>query len=272
MSSGAEHKLRALRERLAAIEGGKADRPVRAFGDPRVDGRLPRGGLPLGRWHELVGTGLEGETAAAPAAWGALVSAPLARTGEVVWVLQRPDLHPPGLAALGLRPIFVRVRDDTEALAAMEDALRARGVAAVWGEVGAVDLTAGRRLQLGCEVHGATGFVLRRRPWGRTVQRSEKGAARGEGGSASATRWRVASAPSDPGDAPGLGPPRWRVVLERCQGGRPGAWLMEASDEADRIRVVAQLADHELAAENPGGQGRRPAQPRESHPDWRAAG
>jgi protein ImuA len=180
MSSGAEHTLRALRERLAAMEGGKADRPVRAFGDPRVDGSLPRGGLPLGRWHELVGTGMEGETAAAPAAWGALVSAPLARTGEVVWVLQRPDLHPPGLAALGLRPIFVRVRDDTEALAAMEDALRARGVAAVWGEVGAVDLTAGRRLQLGCEVHGATGFVLRRRPWGRAVQRSDRGAVKGE--------------------------------------------------------------------------------------------
>lgn len=258
MSSGAEHTLRALRERLAAMEGGRTDRPVRAFGDRRVDANLPRGGLPLGRWHELVGAGLEGETAAAPAAWGALLSAPLAERGEVVWVLQRPDLHPPGLAALGLRPIFVRVRDDTEALAAMEDALRARGVAAVWGEVGAVDLTAGRRLQLGCEVNGATGFVLRRRLWGRSLQGAGKAQApKGESGSASATRWRVASAPSDPGDAPGLGPPRWRVVLERCQGGRPGAWLMEASDEADRIRVVAQLADHDLAAEDPGRENHR---------------
>lgn len=262
MSSGAEHTLRALRERLAALEGGKADRPIRPFGDRRVDGRLPRGGLPLGRWHELTGAGLEGETAAAPAAWGALVSAPLARTGEVVWVLQRPDLHPPGLAALGLRPIFVRVRDDAGALAAMEDALRTRGVAAVWGEVGAVDLTAGRRLQLGCEVHGATGFVLRRRLWVQTAGRAAKGArgaAQGagtEGGSASATRWRVSSAPSDPGEEPGLGPPRWRVVLERCQGGRPGAWLMEASHEADRIRVVAQLADHELAPEGAGADER----------------
>lgn len=239
MSSGAEHKLRALRERLAALEGGRSARPIRPFGDERVDACLPRGGLPLGRWHELAGEGVELETAAAPAAWGALLSAPLARAGEVVWVLQRPDLHPPGLAALGLRPIFVRVRDDAEALGAMEDALRAKGVAAVWGEVSAVDLTAGRRLQLACEVHGATGFVLRRRLWGR--------AAKAEGGSASATRWRVFPAPSDPGDEPGLGPPRWRVVLERCQGGRPGAWLMEACDEANRIRVVAELAADELA-------------------------
>jgi len=248
MSSGAEHELRVLRERLAALEGGGARRPVRPFGDVRVDGRLPkdargRGGLPLGRWHELAGAGLEGETAAAPAAWGARLSAPLAQAGEVVWVLQRDDLHPPGLAALGLRPIFVQVRNDLEALAAAEDALRARGVAAVWVEAAAVDLTAGRRLQLACEAQGATGFLLRRRLWGR------RGGA--EVGSASATRWRVAAAPSDPGETPGLGPPRWRVVLERCQGGRPGAWLMEACDaaagEADRIRVVAELAADELA-------------------------
>lgn len=247
MKPGAEHTLRALRERVAAIKGGGKTRRVLPLGDARVDGRLPGGGLPLGRWHELGGKGLEQETATAPAAWGALLSAPLTRVGEVVWVLQRPDLHPPGLAGLGLRPIFVRVRDDTEAFSAMEDALRAKGVSAVWGEVGAVSLTAGRRLQLACEVHGATGFVLRRRLWGRR--------GRMEGGAASATRWRVTSAPSDPGEAPGLGPPRWRVELERTQGGRPGAWMMEADDEAagktDRIRVVSELAPDGLAETQP---------------------
>ncbi|MDP8916915.1 MAG: protein imuA, partial [Pseudomonadota bacterium] len=59
MNSGAEHKLRALRERLAAIQGGGTARPVLPFGDARMDGRLPRAGLPLGRWHELAGAGLE---------------------------------------------------------------------------------------------------------------------------------------------------------------------------------------------------------------------
>lgn len=244
MSSGAERTLRALRERVAAIEGGKRTGRVLPLGDVRVDACLPGGGLPLGRWHELAGQGMELETAAAPAAWAGRLGAPLASEGEGVWILQCEDLHPPGLAALGLRPIFVLVRNDTEALAAAEDALRTKGVAAVWAEVADLDLTAGRRLQLACEAHGATGFVLRRRLWARP--------AKAETGAGSATRWRIAAAPSDPGEAPGLGPPRWRVSLERAQGGRPGAWLMEANDgEADRIRVVSELAADGVAAEEP---------------------
>ena len=252
MNSGAEHTLRALRERVAAIEGGRKARRVLPLGDRRVDGHLPGGGLPLGRWHELVGEGPELETAAAPAAWGARLGSRLtgARSGggEAVWILQRQDLHAPGLAATGLRPIFVLVRNDVEALAAAEDALRAGGVAAVWAEVDQLDLTAGRRLQLACEANGATGFVLRRRLWARR--------SRTETGAGSATRWRIASAPSDPGDWPGLGPARWRVTLERAQGGRPGAWLMESSDDttdkADRLRVVSELAPDGLA-EAPAG-------------------
>ena len=246
MSSGAEHTLRALRERVAAIGGGERTKRVLPFGDARVDACLPGGGLPLGRWHEITGEGMEVETAAAPAAWSARLGSRLAGpggSGEGVWILQCEDLHPPGLAALGLRPIFVQVRNDVEALAAAEDALRARGVAAVWAEVAELDLTAGRRLQLACEAHGATGFVLRRRLWAR------RGGAETSTGSAS--RWRVTSAPSDPGDEPGLGPARWRVGLERVQGGRPGAWIMENSDEAagetDRIRVVSELAVDGLA-------------------------
>ena len=247
MSSGAEHTLRALRERVAAIEGGgKAGRAL-PFGDGRVDACLPGGGLPLGRWHELVGEGLELETAAAPAAWGARLGSRLGGEGEGVWILQCGDLHPPSLAAFGLRPIFVQVRNDLEALAAAEDALRAKGVAAVWVEAAELDLTAGRRLQLACEAHGATGFVLRRRLWAR------RGGS--ETGTGSATRWRIAAAPSDPGDEPGLGPARWRVTLERAGGGRPGAWIMEASDgtagEADRLRVVSELALDGVAAAEP---------------------
>lgn len=248
MSSGAEHTLRALRERLAAIEGGGRKGRVLPFGDARVDGRLPGGGLPLGRWHEITGEGLEQETAAAPAAWSARLGSRLLASGdegggEAVWIGQSEDLHAPGLAALGLRPIFVLVRNDLEALAAAEDALRTKGVAAVWVEAAELDLTAGRRLQLACEAHGATGFLLRRRLWAR------RGGTESSTGSAS--RWRIAAAPSEPGALPGLGPARWRVELERAAGGRPGAWIMEMSDEADRIRVVSELADDGLAAAEP---------------------
>ncbi|MBS0332684.1 MAG: protein imuA, partial [Proteobacteria bacterium] len=139
--------------------------------------------------------------------------------------------------------------DEAEALSVMEDALSTVGVAAVVGEIEAPDLTAGRRLQLACEKHGATGFVLRRRPYGGAARRDEPG-------SASTTRWRVASAPSQPPAGEfGLGAPRFRVALERCRGGRTGEWLFEAekaytletTDVAHPLRLVAELGDRQLA-------------------------
>jgi protein ImuA len=259
MSDFRATRIAALAAKIAAIEsGGRAQAGVLPFGDARLDGCLPGGGLALGRWHEIVGAGLEAETSAAPAAFAALAATPLARTGEAVWVLRRDDLWAPGLAGLGFPPerlIQVCVRDEAEALAVMEDALATVGVSAVFAEVEAVDLTAGRRLQLACEKRGATGFVIKRRPFG--------GKARTEAaGSVAGTRWRVASAPSEPPAGEfGLGAPRLRVALERCRGGRTGEWILEASaaysweagDVAHPLRLVADLGDRELA----------PAQPRE---------
>ena len=196
------------------------------------------------------------ETSAAPAAFAALMAAPLARLGEAVWVLRRDDLWAPGLAGLGFPPerlIQVCARDEAEALAVMEDALSTVGVSAVFGEVEAVDLTAGRRLQLACEARGATGFVLKRRPFGGTGKREPAG-------SAAATRWRISSAPSEPPAGEfGLGAPRFRVALERCRGGRTGAWILEAQeafsweagDVAHPLRLVAELGDRELAPAQP---------------------
>ncbi len=264
--------LDALRVKIAAIEaGGRSSTAVSPFGDGRIDDCLPGGGLPLGHWHEIVGDGMEVETAAVTTAFTALMAAPLATPsplgtdfeargqvakrpgGEVVWVLRRDDLWAPGLAGLGFPPerlIQVCARDEAEALAVMEDALSTVGVAAVVGEVEAADLTAGRRLQLACEKRGATGFLIRRRPYGGTPRREATG-------SAAATRWRVASAPSEPPAGEfGLGAPRFAVTLERCRGGRAGgAWLLEASaayeleanDGTHPLRLVAQLGDRELA-------------------------
>ena len=252
MSDFRGQRLAAARARIAALErGGRADHGVLSFGASAVDDCLLGGGLPLGRWHEVTGAGLETETAAAPAAFTALVARGLARRGEVVWVVRRDDLWAPGLTGLGFpgeRLIQVCARDEAEALAVMEDALSATGVAAVVGEVEAVDLTAGRRLQLACEKRGTTGFVIHRRPFG--------GGARGQaGGSAAATRWRIEAAPSEPEAGTfGLGAPRYRVALERCRGGRPGAWILEAdqaysweaSHVAHPLRLVAALGDREL--------------------------
>jgi protein ImuA len=85
----ASAKIAALRAKVAAIEsGGRAGCGVLPFGTASIDDRLPGGGLPLGRWHEIAGPGLEAETAAAPAAFAALRPRPLAKTGEAVWVLR----------------------------------------------------------------------------------------------------------------------------------------------------------------------------------------
>lgn len=238
-------RLMAVRERLAALEGAQ-DRGVLPFGDPRIDGRLPGGGLALGHWHEAAGEGMEIETAAAASAFIAALLKPLALRGAVVWVMRRQDLYAPGLAALGFpaeRLIQVCAPNETEALVALEDALGATGVVAAVGEVEALDLIAGRRLQLACERSGATGFVIRRRLFGGAKAAPHLGAA-------AATRWRIAPAPSEPEPGePGLGPPRWRVELERCRGGRTGAWIMEKSDDALPLRVVAELGDRQLDTE-----------------------
>ncbi len=267
MSDFRGRRLAVMRAKIAALESaGRAEAGVLPFGSAEIDARLPGGGLPLGRWHEVTAGGIEAETSAAPAAFAALMAAPLARRGEAVWVLRRDDLWAPGLAGLGFPPrrlIQVCARNEAEALSVMEDALATVGVSAVFGEVEAVDLTAGRRLQLACERHGATAFVLKRRPYG-GVGRKEPA------GSVAATRWRVASAPSEPAaGAPGLGAPRFAVALERCRGGRPGAWILEAQgaysweagDVAHPLRLVAPVGDRELApaSERERAAGRRAA-------------
>lgn len=258
MSDFRGKRLAALQARITALETGvRTDFGALPFGEASLDARLPGGGLPLGRWHEIVGEGLEVETSAAPAAFTALMAAPLARKGEAVWVVRRDDLWAPGLAGLGFpagRLIQVCARDEAEALSVMEDALSTVGVACVVGEVETVELTAGRRLQLACERRGATGFVIHRRPFGGQARRAPAG-------SAAATRWRVGSAPSEPPAGEfGLGAPRFRAHLDRCRGGRTGAWILEAAgaysqetlfeeagDVSHPLRLVAELGDRQLA-------------------------
>ena len=184
---------------------------------------------------------------------GWLFDAYPSQDGMVVWVLQRDDLYAPGLQAFGLsadRVIFVRVDKDKDALAVQEDALRTRGVTACVGEIAALDLTAARRLQLASEKHGATAFVLRRNLYAAPRARSARA-----DGVAATTRWRIAPAASAAPEIQGvLGAPRWRATLDRCRGGRTGAWLLQLENEDDAstqtraVRVVAELADHALAA------------------------
>src|SRR5271170_2387393 len=276
--------LLTLRERVRRIERPAATvHGVLPFGVAAIDRTLPGGGLARGAVHELLGTGGDEEDGALAAAFAAGILGRLERDGIVLWCLPRPDLYGPGLAVLGLDPtrlVLVRAWRDAEILSAIEEGLRATGVAAVVGEVGAFPAVASRRLQLAAERSGVTAFVLRRWRDGARAARERNLP------NAAATRWRIAALPSvpmpssayvirhpresgDPGDTgaslealgprlrggdgykaridsetePGIGHPRWRIELLRCRGGTPAGWEVEVADATGSLSLVATLAD-----------------------------
>src|SRR5205823_5779247 len=113
--------------------------------------------------------------------------------GPVLWCVKRPELYGPGLMAHGLDParlIVVTVPRDEDILWAVEEGLRAPGLAAVVGEIARLPLVAGRRLQLAAEHSGITAFLLRR--W----RNGMEAAAERERPSAAVTRWRIAAIPA----------------------------------------------------------------------------
>ena len=155
------------------------------------------------------------------------------------------DLYGPGLAAHGLDPgrvLLVRAPRDAEILWAMEEGLRAPGIAAVVGEVGTLPAVASRRLQLAAERSGITAFLLRR--WRNGGQAARERALP----NAATTRWRIAALPSRSiQDEPGVGRPRWRVELLRCRGGEPACWEVEVADATDHISLAVALANRPAA-------------------------
>jgi protein ImuA len=264
-----------LKDEVARLERAGAGHPGRSrwsrhaervvrLGAPALDSHLPWGGLPRGALHEVAGEGADREQGAAAAGFAALWLAKLQAAGPVLWILRGAsrapgfpaiDLYAHGLAQRRLDPerlILVTARRDDEALWAMEEGLKAKALGAVLGEIGRLDLTASRRLQLAAESSGVTAFVLRR--W-RVMERAEREAAQPI---AAMTRWRIAA-------MPGAGDLKWQVKLARCRGGRPQTWSMEQADGSDHLHaaplsggLAEVLADRSLAA-GAAGQKRRTA-------------
>jgi hypothetical protein len=144
-----------------------------------------------------LGIGGDEEDGALAAAFAAGILGRLAAASDVMvlWFLPHTDLYGPGLATHGLDPrhlVLVRTPRDAEILWAMEEGLRAAGLAAVVGEVGTLAAVASRRLQLAAERSGVTAFLLRRwRDGGEAARERDLP-------NAAATRWRIAALPSQP--------------------------------------------------------------------------
>ena len=238
-----------LHEHIRRIERPKAaTHGVLPFGVAAIDRVLPSGGLARGALHEILGASGDEEDGALAAAFVASILGRLIATGGgmVLWCLPRPDLYGPGLAAHGLDPgrlVLVQAPRDAEILWAMEEGLRARGIAAVVGEIGVLPAVASRRLQLAAERSGVTALLLRR--WRDGGQAARERALP----NAAVTRWRIAALPSQPSRGePGVGRPRWRVELLRCRGGAPACWEVEGADATGHVSLAAALADRQAAS------------------------
>lgn len=217
---------------------------VAPFGLAGIDRVLPGGGLARGGLHEICGPPERG----AALGFAAALLGRLSAGGHALWIGPRAGLFAPGLAEFGIVParlIVVRVRAREDRLWAFEEALRSPGLAAAVAEIERLTLTQSRRLQLAAETAGVTGLLLRPPDALATP-------------SAALTRWRVDPLPGQ-GEGRVLGPPRWRVALWRCRGGRTGAWDLEW-----RAGAWHESADPLALAAGPGDRPAVPAGARRS--------
>ena len=229
--------IASLRAALSAIEGdGHRRREVLPFGIDALDSRLAHAGLRLDALHEVAAASPRmGDDAAATL----FVAGIAARAwGPVLWVVRRRDLFAPGLYQAGLSPervLYAEAADDAEVLALMEEGLRHRVLGAVIGEARRVGMAATRRLQLAAEGGRTIALLMKRH--------AKEGADPFAAPSAAITRWRIATAPSAPLPAAGIGRARWDVALARQRGGEPFQLLVEAADETGRLALPARMVD-----------------------------
>jgi protein ImuA len=190
-----------------------------SFGLGPVEAAFPNGVFPAGAIHEFLSAAPE-DAAASGGFMAALLAILMRNGGPCLWISMARTLFPPALKTFGVEPdriIFIDLHRERDVLWAMEEALKCDGLAAVVGEIGGMNFTQSRRLQLAVEQSRVTGLILRNDPRKLTT-------------SACVARWKITSLPSETEDGlPGIGFPRWSVELLKVRNGNPGVWKMEWS-------------------------------------------
>ena len=229
-----------LRDHIAKIEGrmekqqppiySRSERrtgPRWCFGLEAIDRNLPETGLARAGLHDIA-PHKYGDNPAAMAFALALAHGRLQVIGEkrpLLWcrieteVREHGNLYGHGLETLGLsrqRFLTVTLKKPVSLYWTMEEALKSGCLAAVIGDAAPQHetLTTTRRLSLAAAQGKSAGLLVFIRNY--------------EGSTSSASRWQVATAPSQapPLDGKSPGSPSWHLVLNRIRSGKPGQWTV----------------------------------------------
>jgi protein ImuA len=172
--------------------------------------------------------------------------------GAIVFVqqdfaaLEGAALYALGAAPFGIDPerfLLVRASTPKDALWAMEEALKTRGITAVIGELAergeTADLTATRRLSLAAQKGGSLALLLRQYAWREPI--------------AAATRWQIAAASGAGDEFGGLGATAFSLTLTKNRRGPCGTWILQWDHHAKRFFPALSRAVAQPAVDGPAG-------------------
>ena len=227
--------LAALRAQIQAMElevtPTNNAQTIVPLGVAEIDGILPWAGLPRAAIHEI-----EGEHGAALGFAVALLARFVADHRPALWCFSQLAPYAPGLRLFGLDPnrlIAVRARKTRHMLWTLEEALRARCLGAVLGEVSTIDLASSKRLQLATRIGGTACILLCNNIKARTTT--------------AVTRWRIFPSKTNENDG-GSDPnilvePSWQIELVRCRGTSGShRWIVKWCHETHCLSMVTPLA------------------------------
>jgi hypothetical protein len=213
-------ELRKL-ENSAPLAGTPAERIVTGMSD--LDALLPESGFRPGSLIEWLAESGAGDQFV-------LLASRLALGQEGTLVVVDPDktFYPPAATGLGIdlrRLVLVRPRHMTDALWAVEQSLRCRGVAVTFCRLEQLNARLGRRLQLAAEHGGGLGFLIRPP----SVRKQP---------SWSDVRFLIEPVCRESSSSGR----RWRVEVLRCRRGGAGeqSILLECDDATNAVHLVSE--------------------------------